>query len=76
VDDALRRRCEEAMHVIDESGRVYRGADAYVFLQRAFKRPFSGLLPFFKWLVVFAYWLVSNNRSFFARLLYTKEKWA
>jgi hypothetical protein len=66
------------MHVIDESGRVYRGADAYIFLQRAYKRPLSGLLGAipFKWLVTLAYWLVSNNRPFFARFLYTKEKWA
>ena len=62
--------------MIDESGQVYRGADAYIFLQRAFNRPFSGLLPFFRCLVVFAYWLVSNNRPFFARFMYTKEKWA
>ena len=65
------------MHVIDEEGTVYRGGDAYVFLQSAFKRPFSGLLGVqpFKTLVDLAYSVVSNNRPLFARFLYAKEKW-
>lgn len=65
------------MHAIDEQGTVYRGGDAYVFLQRAFKRPFSGLLGVqpFKVLVNLSYSVVSSHRPFFARFLYTKEKW-
>ena len=66
------------MHVIDEGGRIYRGGDAYVFLQKAFKRPFSAMLGMqpIKALVDLAYWIVSNNRPTFAKVLYKKEKWA
>ena len=65
------------MHVIDEAGNIYRGGDAYIFLNRAFNRPFSALLKFhpFKALVDIAYWIVSNNRTTFAHFLYAKEKW-
>jgi predicted DCC family thiol-disulfide oxidoreductase YuxK len=78
ISPELRVQCEKAMHVIDEAGRVYRGADAFIFLRRAFRQRLSGVMgvPPFKWLVVFAYWLVSNNRPFFAKFLYRKEKWA
>ena len=66
------------MHAIDEQGNVYRGGDAYVFLQRVFNRPFSGLMGMqpIKALVDLAYRVVSSHRPFFARFLYTKEKWA
>ena len=66
------------MHAIDEGGTVYRGGDAYVFLQRAFKRPLSGLMGVqpIKALLDLAYSVVSSHRPFFARFLYSKEKWS
>jgi predicted DCC family thiol-disulfide oxidoreductase YuxK len=73
----LRERCSKAMHVIDEGGRIYRGGDAFVFLRRAFGKPLAGVLGVqpFKAIVDFAYWIVSNNRGFFAPFLYAKERW-
>ena len=77
LDPELRERCSKAMHVIDEQGKVYRGGEAYVYLMRAFKRPFSGFIGIqpIKALVSFAYWIVSNNRPTFAKFLYKKEVW-
>lgn len=77
VDDALRKRCETALHVIDEEGVVRRGGDAFVYLRRAFGKPLAGVLAVqpVKALVDVFYLLVSRNREFFARFLYTKETW-
>ncbi|MDQ2985281.1 MAG: DUF393 domain-containing protein [Armatimonadota bacterium] len=77
VNAALRKRCESAMHVVDEEGRVYRGGDAFVFIRRALQKPLGGIMGIqpFKSLVDLSYWIVSNNRDKFAPYLYAKEKW-
>lgn len=64
--------------MIDEEGRIYRGGDAFVYLRKAFGMPLAGLMGMqpVKALVDLAYWIVSNNRSTFANLLYTKEVWS
>lgn len=74
----LIKQMEKAMQVVDETGKVYRGGDAFVYLRRAFQKPLSGIMGWlpFKVLVDVAYYIVSSNRDKFARFLYTKEVWS
>lgn len=73
----LRTSCEQAVHVVTRDGRILRGGKATLFILSNIgfawiARPL--MLPPFIWLVEIAYRIVSTNRPFFARFLFTKEE--
>lgn len=74
---ALRAACEKAVHVLLPGGTVLRaGRAALTVLELlGWKRTARLLLcPPLLWFVEIGYWIVAHNRSFFARLLFTREK--
>jgi len=77
VTPQLKKQMERAVHVVDETGKIYRGGDAFVYLRRAFRKPLSGIMGWqpFKAIVDAAYYIVSSNRDKFARFLYANEVW-
>lgn len=68
--------CEKAVHVLTADGRVLRAGRASLYVLGGIgfgwlAKPLS--LPPLVWLVELGYWIISRNRPFFARLLFTKE---
>ena len=73
---ALRQACARAVHVVTAEGHVLRAGRASLFvLERIGWGWVARVLswPPFVWFVELGYWIVANNRSFFAKFLFTKE---
>ena len=72
----LREACTQAMHVVSNSGKVYRGGRAGLFILQHTGWGIAArllMLPPLVWLADLAYWTVSHNRPFFARFLFRRE---
>jgi predicted DCC family thiol-disulfide oxidoreductase YuxK len=69
--------CQRAVHVITVDGRIIRAGRAVLFVleevgyPRWLVRPFTW--PPLVWFTELGYWNVAQNRSFFAKFLFTKE---
>jgi predicted DCC family thiol-disulfide oxidoreductase YuxK len=73
----LTAACEKAVHVIRADGRILRAGRAMLFiLEQIGWGWFARLLalPPFVWFVELGYWIVANNRPFFARFFFTREE--
>ena len=73
----LARACETAVHVITADQQVLKAGRAVLFVLgqlgfRRFERVFSW--PPLLFFVELGYALVANNRVFFSKLLFTREK--
>jgi predicted DCC family thiol-disulfide oxidoreductase YuxK len=70
----LREACRRALHVLTAEGTLLRAGRAALFVLerttpgwRIFAR--ASRHPPLVWCVELGYWIVANNRSFFAKLL-------
>lgn len=73
MTDEIRKRCARAVHVLTPDGRWLRAgrASLYLFRLAGWGWFASGLmLPPFVWVMEFFYWMVANNRNFFARFMF------
>ncbi len=73
---ALYAACERAVHVVTPDGTTLRAGRAALYvLERIGWGWFARLLglPPFIWLVELGYRIVSSNRPFFARFLFTRN---
>jgi predicted DCC family thiol-disulfide oxidoreductase YuxK len=68
--------CEKAVHVIRADGTILRAGRAVLFILEQIG--WGGWahfleLPPLVWCIEIGYWIVANNRPFFARFLFTRE---
>ena len=70
IDQALRARCERALHIVTPSGRVLDGGKAVLFIAQGLGYRRSARIlarrPLF-WMVEYGYRLVANNRGRISR---------
>ncbi len=72
----LSAACEKAVHVITADGKILRAGRAVLFVLERCGIGFPArlmTLPPFIWFIEIGYWIVANNRNFFAHFLFTKE---
>lgn len=77
MNDALRAACRRAIHVHTADDEMLRAGRAVVFVLAVLGYPTSAKilsLPPVLFFVEVAYRIVSNNRRFFARLFFRKER--
>ncbi|GIX49800.1 MAG: hypothetical protein KatS3mg131_4011 [Candidatus Tectimicrobiota bacterium] len=68
----LYARCQQALHVLDAEGRLWRGGEACLFILEAlgYRRLAACLWRWpLRWLVAAGYAVVARHRRFFSRLL-------
>ncbi len=73
----LSAACERAVHVITEDGKTLRAGRAVLFVLERCGIGFPARLmsfPPFIWFIEIGYWIIANNRNFFAHFLFTKEQ--
>ena len=74
----LYEACRQAAHVITAEGHIIKAGRASLFIleeigyPRWLVRPFTW--PPLVWLTEFGYRIVAENRPFFGRFLFTREK--
>ena len=77
MDDALRARCVEALHVLTIDGRTLAGAEAILFLAlRTALIPRVARVAYFPpilWTLEQGYKVMARHRSFFARFLFRSD---
>jgi len=73
---ALYAACERAIHVLKPDGTLLRAGRATLFILEQIGWGWGArllMVPPFVWAVELGYWIVSHNRSFFARFLFRRE---
>lgn len=76
MTDEMRAACAKAIHVVTPDGRVLRAGRAAMLVLRLIGWDKTGAIlswPPMVWGVELGYWIVANNRRFFARFLFTRE---
>ncbi len=74
----LYEACKRAVHVIVNDGQILKAGRAGIFVLEEIGyppwlvRPLSW--PLLIWLTELGYWIVANNRPFFSKFLFTREK--
>lgn len=74
----LYEACKKAIHVITAEGRLIRAGRAGMFILEEVGYPAWLIRPFtwppLVWFTELGYELIANNRRFFSRFLFTKER--
>lgn len=76
MTEALRTRCERAMHVVTPQGRILRAgrASLWILEELGFRRIARvGRVPPIVWAVELGYRIVARNRQFFGSLSAKRE---
>ncbi len=75
---SLYQACQRAVHVITVDGRIIKAGRAVMFVLEEIGYPIWLVRPFtwppLVWLAELGYWIVAQNRPFFARFFFTKEE--
>jgi len=70
--------CRKAAHVITTDGELLRAGRVAMFVLAEIGFPGWLVRPFtwppFIWFIELGYWLIANNRGFFSKFLFTKER--
>ncbi len=74
----LYEACKQAAHIITTEGCIIRAGRAGMFILEEIGFPCCLVRPFtwppLVWLTELGYWLMANNRPFFSKFLFTREK--
>ena len=75
MSDALHQACAKSVHVVTPEGTILNRGRAVIFIFNKIGYSWTkiGLIPPLIYFANLIYWIVSKNRPFFARFLFTRE---
>jgi predicted DCC family thiol-disulfide oxidoreductase YuxK len=78
MNPALYEACRRAAHVVTVDGQVLRAGRAVMFVLLEVGYPAWLIWPLtwppLVWFTELGYWLIANNRMFFSKFLFKKER--